>query len=467
MKKLLLSFAAIMASVVLMAQSQFYVIMKDGSATSFPDDKVDELTFDKGDATIYGFNDLIERMEAMQRTIDSLKKTVAILDGASEDEYEHEFVDLDLPSGILWATTNVGARKKEQPGFFFTFGSTFPQENHMKGTYPYNTYDKAEFSAKKVVDSHNNLTSDHDAATSYWGEDWKTPSSQDFEELVQYCTCFKMDVNGQTGMVFKSRKNGNSIFLPSAGYAKDHDTIAPYRGYYMSSTLGYSGINNTLFTDGEKGYVSGFANIHGKLVRPVKRTTNNNKEHNNNDSLIAGVKYVDLGLPSKTLWAETNLFATSISDIGAKFLWGETPKLVDSNTDDNALWLNYTDEELIELGVIDSDKNLTSKYDAATFYYGYYWKMPTPDDVYELTKNTQLENIKIDGVNVVKLTGKNGNSIYFPVSEYGLWTSTSTGIHTAKDISMQKSTSTGEIERIEVEGRGKNVGLHIRPVVRK
>lgn len=96
-----------------------------------------------------------------------------------EDVDNHEFVDLGLPSGILWATCNIGA-------------ST---------TSDYGSYQTRE-EAKK------SLAAD-------WGGEWRLPTTTEFNELMNNCTCVWTSVNGVKGAKFT--KNGKSVFLPAGG----------------------------------------------------------------------------------------------------------------------------------------------------------------------------------------------------------------------------------------------------------
>ena len=80
MKKILMFIAMVMTSITMMAQSQFYVIMKDGSGASYPENIVDSLTFDSlNGANIYGFNDLANSIAQLRKEVDSLKRVLSMV----------------------------------------------------------------------------------------------------------------------------------------------------------------------------------------------------------------------------------------------------------------------------------------------------------------------------------------------------------------------------------------------------
>ncbi len=164
----------------------------------------------------------------------------------------HVYVDLGLPSGLLWATMNVGASKPEEYGDYFAWGETEPYYSVVgndtiwkEGGYVWDNYkycSSDEYMTKYVhddrygtVDNKRTLESDDDAATVNWGGSWRMPTNDELEELLNaaYCTQEATTVNGVSGRKFTSVSNGNSIFFPFAGSIE---------GIYLRSlgTSGYS-----------------------------------------------------------------------------------------------------------------------------------------------------------------------------------------------------------------------------------
>lgn len=120
---------------------------------------------------------------------------------------EPAYVDLGLPSGVKWAKYNVGAKTPEGYGEHYAWG-----EIETKEIYKYDciTY------GKELGDISGNA--EYDVATAKWGEGWRSPRLADMYELVTECTWTWKSVNGVNGWMVKSKTNGNSIFLPTAGW---------------------------------------------------------------------------------------------------------------------------------------------------------------------------------------------------------------------------------------------------------
>ncbi len=114
----------------------------------------------------------------------------------------YEYVDLGLPSGLLWATCNLGASSPKDAGDSYSYG-----EIVTKKTYSTNNY------TGKTWYSPGNLDSSKDAATCKMGKPWRMPTKGDFEELLAYTT----QIEASNGYYFKSKVNGRQIFFLTAG----------------------------------------------------------------------------------------------------------------------------------------------------------------------------------------------------------------------------------------------------------
>lgn len=200
----------------------------------------------------------------------------------------HEYVDLGLPSGILWAAYNIGATKPEEFGDSFAWGETEPKEEYEWGTYKYaktshsiyvmDSLTKYNFGGPwgypGVIDSLGTLLSEDDAATSNWGAEWRMPTDEEFKELYNNCQCKETEVNGVYGIQF-SATNGNSIFLPAAGYTNGNsiDGIGSW-GYYWSSEVYKTCVERAHALDFEKGKASSWGSSlrrrFGASVRAVR-----------------------------------------------------------------------------------------------------------------------------------------------------------------------------------------------------
>jgi hypothetical protein len=140
-----------------------------------------------------------------------------ILGGGAPSQPEHEWVDLGLPSGTLWATCNVGANKPEEYGHYFAWGETEPKDDYQWSTYKW--YDYMEFRLTKYChdDDKTELDLEDDAAYVNWGPSWRMPSLEQINELVNNCTWQRTTVNGVDGMLVTGQ-NANTMFLPATGY---------------------------------------------------------------------------------------------------------------------------------------------------------------------------------------------------------------------------------------------------------
>ena len=182
----------------------------------------------------------------------------------------HEFVDLGLPSGMLWATYNVGATKPTENGDYFAWGETVPKKDYSWSTYKWCTVDSTGALDKLLkynkVDSTTVLEAEDDAATANWGNAWRMPTMDESIELVNGCNWdWTKDFQGTkvAGMVGTSKVNGNIIFLPQAhSYTGANLTTTVDDGFIWSSTLSTVVDNNGNGYDNKKGEHSGSGYYH-------------------------------------------------------------------------------------------------------------------------------------------------------------------------------------------------------------
>ena len=148
---------------------------------------------------------------------------------------DHDYVDLDLPSGNLWATCNVGAEKPEELGYYFAWGETSTKSSYSLSNYKW--YNGSDGSFSKYG-NYDELSLSDDAAYVNWGSNWRMPNYDDLSELITsyYTTTVETTQNGVKGLKITSRSNGNSIFLPAAGYMNGSTLAgAGTNVYYWSS----------------------------------------------------------------------------------------------------------------------------------------------------------------------------------------------------------------------------------------
>ena len=198
---------------------------------------------------------------------------------------KHEYVDLGLPSGTLWATCNIGSSSPEEYGDYFAWGEIegyhsgktyFSWSTHKWCNGSYNSLTK--YNTKNslgTVDNKTELDLDDDAAYVNWGAAWRMPSLEQFKELInsKYTTTTWTTLNGVYGRKITSKKNGNSIFLPAAGGRSNSSYSAGSGGCYWSCSLyagGPTDAQGIYFNSGEI-YADDSERCSGRSVRPVRR----------------------------------------------------------------------------------------------------------------------------------------------------------------------------------------------------
>ena len=192
-----------------------------------------------------------------------------------------EYVDLGLPSGLKWATMNVGATKPEEYGDYFAWGETNPRTTYDWSTYKwcngsYNTQTKyCTSSSYGTVDNKTVLDPEDDAAHVNWGGNWRMPTKAEQDELRTECTwTWTTDYNstGVAGYIVSSTRNSNTIFLPASGNRINSSLsgVGSY-GEYWSSSLeeGDSYFAYYLNFRSDDVQWSGGDRYAGRSVRPV------------------------------------------------------------------------------------------------------------------------------------------------------------------------------------------------------
>lgn len=212
---------------------------------------------------------------------DDVEDTPPAGSNTTDNKDTHEYVDLGLPSGTLWATCNVGANSPEEYGNYYAWGETEPKDDYSWSTYKYckGTWDETtKYGTDErdgIVDNKTELEPSDDAATVNWGVEWQMPSDEQLAELINsnYTTTTWTTLNGKHGRKIISKSNGNSIFLPAAGRRKDMSlTNTGNIGYYWSRSL-FDGDNDfaeglDFSSDGIE--VDAGRRNTGRSVRPVR-----------------------------------------------------------------------------------------------------------------------------------------------------------------------------------------------------
>lgn len=186
---------------------------------------------------------------AKKADIDTYATFVAKEDPSPDPYNGHDYVDLGMPSGLKWATCNVGATAPEEAGLYFAWGETqgygsntndghwFNWENYQwcNGTQSSMT----KYRTSRMYDTIDNKTvldPEDDAAHVNWGDRWRMPSREEWTDLCVYCTWTWIIQNGVNGYLVTG-SNGNSIFLPASGYRGGNNLrdVGRYGDYWSSS----------------------------------------------------------------------------------------------------------------------------------------------------------------------------------------------------------------------------------------
>ena len=189
----------------------------------------------------------------------------------------HEYVDLGLPSGLLWATCNVGADNPWDYGEYFAWGETEPKANYSDNNYKFyksdtSSTDDIEYT-KYDYRYDSRLDPIDDVAHVQWGGNWRLPTQDEFNELIYYCRWEWETVNGINGYRVTGYHGGGSIFLPASGFISDSIVSQKNNsGVYMSEDLQndryYTGVSSLAFVKGNRDIIL-YPRTFGLSARPV------------------------------------------------------------------------------------------------------------------------------------------------------------------------------------------------------
>ena len=398
-----------------------------------------------------------------------------------ENPKEYEYVDLGLPSGLKWATHNIGATSPSEYGDYYAWGELFTKDEYTESN---------SLTYGKPMDDISGT--EYDAATINWGSEWRMPTKDEMQELIDCCGWEWTKQNNVYGHKVTSKTNGNSIFLPAAGYCTGTMlNVAGSAGYYWSSSPCDNGNAYNLYFNSSIHYVSSYGRHNGYSIRPVievveKPTVSASVENytdltaiintfvssssaitergfyygtnpepaetDNKVVLENGVGYITKALvdltPNTTYYVKayaTNSEGTSYSEV-VSFTTLENPKeyeYVDLGLPSGLKWAThnigattpeeygnyyawgevlpketYTEANSETYGKSMDDISGT-EYDAATFNWGGNWRMPTEEEMKEMVSMCVWEGTMQNQVYGYKLTSKiNGNSIFLPAAGY-------------------------------------------------
>ena len=307
----------------------------------------------------------------------------------------HDWVDLGLPSGTRWATCNVGATKPSQRGNLYAWGEIQTKSSYTEANCKFQN-------ERNAIDIQGSI---FDAAHVHWGNGWKMPTRAQLHELVDCCDWDYVQLDGRWVVRLTSRYNNEVIYLPSTGHkdGTEHSNPNGCGNYWSSTPASGDGAHGYNF-GAALGYMSSICRYYGQAIRPVLDKASHLKtpvsgQHNDHD-------YVDLGLPSGTMWATCNLGAKYPDEDGNYYQWGEITTVHQTDAHKNNL-VGHT------VPIVCGNP----QYDAATANWGSGWQTPTLDQFNELIEQCTWEWTNLYGRNGYKIISKiNNNWIFLTTS---------------------------------------------------
>lgn len=191
-----------------------------------------------------------------------------------------EYVDLGLPSGTLWAKTNLEASSAEQDGGFYAWGELDVKERYTSEYYKWILNDNGNLVLTKYMTGYPSMCPDglfslemeDDAARQKLGGSWRIPMVCDWTELLDHCTSEWCEYQGTWGYKL-SAANGEWIFLPATGMCKGTPAYKGEYGCYWSTAVEDMEAAAFVFSSSDL-YMAQVDRSHGASIRavcPVKR----------------------------------------------------------------------------------------------------------------------------------------------------------------------------------------------------
>ena len=374
-------------------------------------------------------------------------------------------VDLGLPSGVKWSPINLGVESSDcmadtymsdseiaaainKLGKRLAWGELFEKDSYSIDTY---IDDKWSIMPEDITETV------YDAAKQLWGGHWSMPSAADINELIAnteevsretiHSDEIDRDINKIT---LRSKINGKEITFLTNGFMNGSSIVNPAYLYYMSaSRTSYAGNYTSLYSPTE---TKSIYRPYGCCIRPVLKELYIYPYDNKKDIILSHIDdlAVDLGITKevtengkqvtyKLLWSPFNYGVESKVDLktyngapinedyyislctknlGMRLAWGDTeePASFHKPTYNNsAIGKKYP----WVIANNDTDaRNLNKEDDIVQLNWPSGWYIPTAKDFDELRKNTTITKETIDGHTWFRLTGKNGNSILIPGTNY-------------------------------------------------
>ena len=326
---------------------------------------------------------------------------------------------VNMGNGIKMATCNVGADSPEEVGDYFAWGETSPKSTYTWSNYKWGT--KTAITKYNVnsslgtIDDLTTLEAEDDAATVNLGSRWRIPTKDEIDSLEEICETIEANMNGKNGYILKSVATDKTVFIPMSGEMGESGlALEDEMSFFWTSTL-YTSFYGT------SSYTALMINVDGLSSNNIQRYYGYPVRAVYGPQSVAH-EYVEMGDGLK--WATMNVGATSETDDGDYFAWGQID--IPDNYEFN--WYHYFDNPSSDGATftkyaLDKKTVLDPEDDTATQNWGGTWRMPTRSEWDWLMDNctwTYVEDYQGSGKNGCTVTsnvsGYAGNTIFLPAA---------------------------------------------------
>lgn len=330
--------------------------------------------------------------------------------GAPQQPIDDKAVDLGLPSGVMWASKNLGAESAMGTGGYYAWGETSTKTDYSWGTYAFG--DQNSLTKYTSSDGLTDLRPENDIVHQTYGDNWRIPTVGEWDELKSECTWEELKENNvRIGYKITSKHNGAFIYLPACGQMSGTQLSNKEVAKYWTSSRGGSSDYSSYpqkaraLNEGHYGFnyrSPGDDRYLGMQIRGVLVPT---------PALTAG-DVVDMGLSVK--WSSLNLGAADRSELGDYYSWGAL-EVADSYS-----WANYplaaTDGGMTKYNPSDGLEYLDREDDVAWHKLGGNWRIPTKGEWEELQQKCEWKTCYVNGRLGYRIVSSiNGNSIFLPI----------------------------------------------------
>ena len=193
---------------------------------------------------------------------------------------------VDLGLSIYWASCNLGAEKPEEYGDYYAWGETKTKDKYWEDTYSF--FDN---NTQQYINIGDNISgTEYDAATVNLGTEWRMPTKDEMQELIENCTWVWQQLNGINGYLVTG-KNGNSIFMPAAGDMVSSvitENASKYLLYYTGTISTVQSNSYNLLASSSSKFMQTANRWHGYTIRPVTKNLNagGGQEDHSQDHLV-------------------------------------------------------------------------------------------------------------------------------------------------------------------------------------